>query len=432
MTKLARALATTALVLAASVAAAQEKQWMGPWGSAQIRPERPEAEKKPLTGSPTVPNVVRLSAGGSRLRIRRSNLSGDAPLLVDASKTELPVANGPAAVRPDPANALHDRAPAGRLLPAYHSGDHLTPLKAGYQAVTAAVPLALVAGQPLQGNAPILALTFDDMPAHGSLPPGETRLDIARRIIAALRADRVPGAHGFINGGFGEGDPQSPAVLKAWRQAGFPVGNHTWSHLNLETATAPEFLAQVDKNEPLLRRLAGRTDWRWFRYPFLSEGSDPAKRDAVRAGLKQRAYRVAAVTMDFGDYAWNEAYARCKAKGDSVAIAGLERSFLDAARVDALRARAMSRGALGRDIPYVLLLHLGGFDARVMPRLLALYRELGFRFAPLAKAQADPFYDAANNLSLPGPSSRLDAAASAAGVPVPPRAPLPDASVCAS
>lgn len=328
--------------------------------------------------------------------------------------------------------AIRDPANPSRMLPAYDSGDHLHPSEAGYRAMAEAVPLNLLADAPAKDGRPVVALTFDDMPAHGPLPPGETRLGVARRIIAALKARGVSAPHGFINGGFGEDDPQAPAVLEAWTAAGFPVGNHTWSHLNLDSTAAPAFLAEIDRNEPLLKRVAGRTDWRWFRYPFLSEASDPAKRDAVRAGLKARGYRVAAVTMDFGDYAWNDAYARCKAKGDGDAVVGLERSFLDAARTGALRARALSRGALGRDIPYVLLLHLGAFDARVMPRLLAMYEELGFRFAPLAKAQADPFYAAATDLSLPGPSPRLDDAATAAGVPVPSRAPTPDASVCAS
>ncbi|PAX06819.1 hypothetical protein CKY28_16585 [Sphingomonas lenta] len=329
--------------------------------------------------------------------------------------------------------ALRDPANPSRLLPAYDSGDHLHPSEAGYEAMAKAVPLALFTGrqEAASADAPLLAITVDDMPVHGALPPGETHLSVTRRLIAAFREAGVAAPMGFLNAGRIGDAGDGEAVLRAWRAAGFPIANHAWSHPNLEGMDAPAFLADVRRNEPVLKRLMPRGGWRWFRYPFLSEGSDPAKRDAVRAGLQAGGYRVAAVTMDFGDYAWNTAYARCAARGDTAAIAALERSFMDAARVDALRARAMSRGAFGRDIPYVLLLHLGGMDARMMPRLLAMYRELGFRFTSLEKAQADPFYRAAEDLSLPGPSPRLDAAATAAGVPVPPRAPLPDERVCA-
>lgn len=279
---------------------------------------------------------------------------------------------------------------------------------------------------------PAVALTFDDLPAHGPLPPGETRLGIARRIIAALRQHGVPAPHGFVNGGQVAADPQSSAVLDAWTREGYPVGNHTWSHPDLEQVTTSRFLADTVRNESVLRSAAGGTGWRWFRYPFLSEGRDAEKRDAVRAALGARGYRIAAVTMGFGDYAWNDAFHRCSLRGDARQIAILESSFLEAARVDALRARAMSRAAVGRDISHVLLLHLGAFDARMMPRLLALYEGLGFRFVSLETAQADPFYRAANKPSLPGPSPRLDAAALPANAGLPSMPALPGPEVCAA
>ena len=330
---------------------------------------------------------------------------------------------------------LRDPAHPERLAPALDSGDHLHPSEAGYRTMGEAVPLSLFGGRRearvAQRPAPLLAITFDDMPAHGPLPVGETRLGIAQRIIAALKAHGVTAPFGFLNGGFGVDDPQSPAVLRTWRAAGYPIGNHTWSHLNLDTVTAPVYLGEVARNEPVLARVMGARDWRWFRYPFLSEGSGPAKRKAVRAGLRARGYRVAAVTMSFGDYAWNDAYARCKAKGDGVTIAGLERSYLAAAETQAQRSRTLAQATLGRDIPYVLLMHLGAFDARMMPRLLDLYGRLGFRFTSLPEAEADPFYAAARDLSLPGPSPTLEAAANAKGVPVPPSAPLPGADICA-
>ena len=276
---------------------------------------------------------------------------------------------------------------------------------------------------------PQIALTFDDLPAHGPLPAGGDRLAIARTIIAALAAHHAP-AFGFMNAGFGGGDPNAPRVLAAWSAAGLPIGNHTHGHINLDQVGAASFLVDVGRNEAPLAAAAGTGDWHWFRFPFLVEGRDPAARDAVRRELGRKGYRIAAVTMSFGDYAWNDAYARCVARGASAAIAGLETSYLAAAKVQALRARSLARAALGRDIPYVLLMHLGAFDARMVPRLLSLYETMGFGFTTLAAAQADPFYAAATDLSLPGPSPTLEAAAAARGIAVPPNAPLPDAGVC--
>lgn len=58
-----------------------------------------------------------------------------------------------------------------RLLPAFDSGDHLHPSPAGYAAMAQAVPLSLFAAT--SEPAPKIELTFDDLPAHGPLPPGD-------------------------------------------------------------------------------------------------------------------------------------------------------------------------------------------------------------------------------------------------------------------
>lgn len=49
----------------------------------------------------------------------------------------------------------------------------------------------------------------------------------------------------------------------------------------------------------------------------------------------------------------------------------------------------------------MLLMHIGAFDARMMPRLLALYRHRGVRFVPLAEAERDPAYASDMQPSLP-------------------------------
>ena len=66
--------------------------------------------------------------------------------------------------------------------------------------------------------APEIAITFDDLPAHSALSPGETRLEIATKIIAALRDAHMPPIYGFMNGQPVEQQPADAAVLQAWRR----------------------------------------------------------------------------------------------------------------------------------------------------------------------------------------------------------------------
>src|ERR1700678_3501643 len=74
-----------------------------------------------------------------------------------------------------------------------------------------------------------MAITFDDLPVHGALPLGMTRLEIAHSILETLNRERLPPVYGLINGGRGAEDPNSLSVLQAWRMAGQPLGNHTWA-----------------------------------------------------------------------------------------------------------------------------------------------------------------------------------------------------------
>ena len=266
--------------------------------------------------------------------------------------------------------------------------------------VGAAFGLYAHAGAPQ----PQIAITIDDLPVHAPYPPGTDANEVNARMVAALKAAGVP-ATGFLNGATVDGKQGTIEALQGWRSNGFAIANHTWSHPHLSALTIPQFEQELTKNEPLLQSLGGESDWRWFRYPFLDEGKDQAQRMAAREVLASHGYRVAAVTIGFSDWAWTGPYARCMAKRDSAAVAELDRLYLRSARENIPAARDAARKLYGRDIPYVLLMHVSAMSARMMPQVIQLYRDAGFRFVSLAEAERDPAYIAYTDLRLPPPAS---------------------------
>jgi peptidoglycan-N-acetylglucosamine deacetylase len=82
--------------------------------------------------------------------------------------------------------------------------------------------------------------------------------------------------------------------------------------------------------------------------------------------------------MSFGDYRWTEPYARCKARADAQAIETLKETYLEAADKSIHYYRDLSWRFYGRDIPCVLLMHIGALDAEMLSRLLDLYKLRGF------------------------------------------------------
>jgi len=271
-----------------------------------------------------------------------------------------------------------------------------------------------------------IAVTMDDLPRHSEALPGQSQTEIARALLGAFRKAGVPEVYGFLNGA-NDRDADTGEVLRLWRAAGQPLGNHSWSHSHLPALTHEQLVQEIDRNEPMLAKWMGKADWHWFRYPFLEEGRTPEQRAAIRAELAKRNYRIAAVTLDFGDWSLNGPYVRCAVKGDNAAMRTLEQAYVHAAEVNLGYFRAMSKALYGRDIPYVLLTHMGAIDAKMLPQVLAMYKRNGFHFTTLAKAESDPAYADQVDPKLPAEPAGAEGKMRAKGLPLPPRD-LPDYS----
>jgi peptidoglycan/xylan/chitin deacetylase (PgdA/CDA1 family) len=246
-----------------------------------------------------------------------------------------------------------------------------------------------------------IAITVDDLPAHGQLPPGMTRLGIAESHIRTLKAHKVPEAYGFVNAAKIKGEADTQAALQAWRAAGYPLGNHTFSHMNLERApTLQAWQADVEAGEAAVATLMQGADWHYLRLPNLSAGSDPARREGALAYLKDRGYRIADVSAAFSDWDYTDAYARCVAKGDMATIEALKTQYLKGVDEAIVHMKAVSRRVYGRVIPQVLLTHIGGWSAVTLPEVLDRLDAAGARYVTLAQAQADAAYAQAGGGSV--------------------------------
>jgi peptidoglycan-N-acetylglucosamine deacetylase len=252
-----------------------------------------------------------------------------------------------------------------------------------------------------------LAITFDDLPLNGELPPGVTRAQTAANVLAILRKRHVPPVYGFINAKRLEGSADGAEALKLWAAAE-PFGNHTYSHMDLEQNSVEAYERDIAENEPVLELLGRKDDWHWLRYPYLHEGDTVEKRRAIRAYLKAHGYRIAQVTLDWEDYLWNFAYARCAAKNDTKAIEWLRSSYLNTASEFLDLGRAQANLIYGHEINYVLLMHLGAFSSTILPDALDLLKKKGFQLVTLEEAESDPAYEGDPDVALHDAGTFLD------------------------
>jgi lysophospholipase L1-like esterase len=101
---LAAALALT-LSLNGAAGAEDRGRWVGAWASAQQIPEERNALPADALNDATLRQIVRLTLGGERLRVRISNAFGTTPLRVTATRVARPLSPGGASI-----DAATDRA----------------------------------------------------------------------------------------------------------------------------------------------------------------------------------------------------------------------------------------------------------------------------------------------------------------------------------
>ena len=238
-----------------------------------------------------------------------------------------------------------------------------------------------------------VAVTVDDLPSLGPALPGIDRAAIAERLLAAFRRHRLPPVYGFVNGKQVDADPALESILRRWHDAGNLLGNHTYSHPSLNGTSVPDYLADLERGEEILKKLEpDESVFRVFRYPFLQEGDTLEKREAVRRYLAEHRYAIAEVTIDAGDWAYSPPFERCTERADAASLASLRRTFVDSHVEELRRVRELSRSLVHREARHVLLLHIGAADADAIDDLLTAYEREGVRWIDLRTALADPLY----------------------------------------
>ncbi len=243
-----------------------------------------------------------------------------------------------------------------------------------------------------------IAVTFDDLPAPSdsvvSYNP-EALQAMTARLLAELKEYRIP-AIGFVNedkldrGQFN----QRVDILKMWVNAGYPLGNHTYSHVDIDStplaAYELNFLRGEEVTQPLMLSRGMRE--RYFRYPFLDVGETQETERAFRRFLARQGYAIAPVTIDNQEYMFAAVYAHALATGDTETADRVSAAFLSYMDNVFEYFERFSAETLGYEPRQVLLLHADELDTDEMPDLAKMIRARGYRFITLREALRDPAY----------------------------------------
>ena len=224
--------------------------------------------------------------------------------------------------------------------------------------------------------------------------------ELTRKLLSAVRKHGVP-AVGFVNegklfvegGGAGDVDGRV-GLLRMWLDAGLELGNHTYSHRDLNTMPLDQFQADVLRGETVTRGLLKEKAQRlrYFRHPFLHVGSDLKVRRAFEVFLSSHGYTVAPVTVDNDEFVYAAVYTKALRRGDTAAAVRIADDYLRYMEQVFTFFEDVSRRVTGREIPHILLLHANTLNADRFDALAEALRQRGYRFVSVAQALEDPVY----------------------------------------
>ncbi|KTD40752.1 polysaccharide deacetylase family protein [Legionella parisiensis] len=237
-----------------------------------------------------------------------------------------------------------------------------------------------------------IAITIDDLPfvGSGSSTPASLKRTQNRfmAIVNALVNNQVP-ATGFV---IGEAVAKNEwDLLETFRNQGFALGNHTYTHKSLNNMSADKYIADIDRADTVLAPVL--TEPKYFRYPYLAEGTGQ-KKQKVHDYLAAHQYTIAPVTIDSKDYEFNARFYRIPYRKRAQNLPSFKKRYLAYIWQQTLRAE---KNAKGKNVKQILLIHANLLNSLCLEDIIEMYRKNGYKFISLADALKDNTAQSLNN-----------------------------------
>lgn len=220
-----------------------------------------------------------------------------------------------------------------------------------------------------------IAITLDDLPFVG-----EAKNFHLQKIIDTIKAQEIT-ITGFVIAGNVRQDNWE--TLRKFREAGFGLGNHTVTHMNLNKVNPQAYIQEIDAADKIL--LPIMTEPKYFRYPYLAM-SGGSKKEQILNHLASKNYRVAPITIDSKDFIFNQLLLSVPEKERRGFLEELKPGYLAFIWQQTLMAEERHRLSRKPDQAEILLIHANLLNAYVLPDIISLYKKNGFTFVSLDEA----------------------------------------------
>lgn len=220
-----------------------------------------------------------------------------------------------------------------------------------------------------------IAITIDDLPFVG-----DYRNFHLNMIIDSMKTLQIP-ITGFIIASEVRND--SWETLQKFRDAGFGLGNHTFSHANLNKVKSKKYIQEINRADKIL--LPVLTEPKYFRYPYLAMSSG-RKKDKILCHLSKKNYHIAPITIDSKDFYFNQRLLSVPELDRRNYLNELKTFYLDFIWQQTLKAEEHDQFNHQAKQSQILLIHANLLNAYVLPDIIKLYKRKGYTFVTLEDA----------------------------------------------
>ncbi len=189
-------------------------------------------------------------------------------------------------------------------------------------------------------------------------------------------------------------EPARVALLQKWLDAGFELGNHGYSHKDINEISFTDYKNEILKGERVTRPLAEKAGlpYRFYRHPYLSAGDNLHIRQELDRFLKSHNYVIAPNTITYQDYTFSGAYDAALRKGDTQLAQRIRDAYLPYTLSRWEAAEKQSIALFGREIKQILMVHANRINADAFEAVAKAMQERGYIFISIDEAMKDPAY----------------------------------------
>lgn len=237
-----------------------------------------------------------------------------------------------------------------------------------------------------------VAITIDDLPVASTISLSDDEyLQLTNQLVSSISRLEIP-AYGFVIGN--KLPTQGLDKLKIWLDAGLKLGNHTFSHPDLNVLDADEFNGNIVAGEGGVKKLLAdrNLELNYFRFPMLHRGNSAEKKRKVASFLEEKSYTIAPVSIDNQEWVFASAYDKALSRNDNEMMQRIGSAYVTYMESVFEFFEINSSKIVGYEPKQILLIHANALNTNYLDELANMLKARGYSFITLDDAMTDPFY----------------------------------------